>query len=91
MRVWAKSLGLRREVRSRFSVMTACDKRPSHLFNGKCWCKVQSPAIKGFLNVLIAISAVFMQWHPAGANCIVIFSSYSRKAMRSVDNSLTRI
>ena len=84
-------LGLRREVRSRFSVMTDCGKRLSHLFNGECFCAMQSPAIKLFLNVLIALSAAFLRWLPAGANCTVSFSSDSRKAMWSVDTSLSRI
>ena len=64
-------------------------KRMSHLFNGKFLCAVHSPSIKLFLNVLIALSAAFLQWHPAGANWRVMFSLVSRKEMKSVDTSLS--
>ena len=71
--------------------MTAIGKRLSHLFNGNFLCDMHSPAIKWFLNVLIALSAAFLRWHPAGANWTVVFSSVSRKAMRSVYTSLSRM
>ena len=63
----------------------------SHLFNGKFLCAVHSPAIKWFLTVLIALSAAFLRWHPEVTNWTVIFSLVSRKAMRSVDTSLSRM
>ena len=75
----------------RFSVITACGKRLYHLFKGKFLCAVHNPAMKWFFNVLIALSAAFLQWHPAGANWTVIFSSVSRNSMRSVETSLSRM
>ena len=63
----------------------------SHLLNGKFLCAVHIPAIKWFLNILIALSAAFLRWHPAGANWKVMFSLVSRKAMRYVDTSLSRM
>ena len=42
-------------------------------------------------NVLIALSAAFLRWHPAGANWTVMFSSVSRNSMRSVNTSFLRM
>ena len=61
------------------------------MFKGDFLCAVHNPAMKWFFNVLIALSAAFLQWHPAGANWTVMFSSVLRKAMRSVDTSLSRM
>ena len=49
------------------------------------------PSNKMVLNVLIALYAAFLRWHLAGANWTVMFSSFLRKEMRSVDTSLSRM
>ena len=45
--------------------------------------------MKWFFNVLIALSAAFLRWHPTGTNWTMRFSSVSRTSMRSVDTSLS--
>ena len=61
------------------------------MFKGKFLCAVHNPAMKWFFNVLIALSAAFLRWHPASANWTVIFSSVSKNSMRSVETSLSRM
>jgi hypothetical protein len=68
MCVYAESLGLILDVPKMFNVMTACGNNLSQRCIGNDLPVEQSPAIKWYLNDLIALSAAFRLWLYGGTN-----------------------
>ena len=62
------SLGLIRDGRRRFRVISACSRRVSHWFKGKSGYVLQIPATKWFLKVRIPLSAAFRLWLCGGTS-----------------------
>jgi hypothetical protein len=68
MFVAAEILGLILDVLNMFNVMTACGNHLSHKCIGNDFSVEQSPAIKWYLNDIIARSAEFRLWLYGGTN-----------------------
>jgi hypothetical protein len=68
MCVDAESVGLILDVLNMFNVITACGKNLSHRCIVNDLSVEQSPAIKWYLNDLIALSAAFRRWLYGGTN-----------------------
>ena len=64
----ADNLGLSLDARNRFNVMVAWSSSLSHKCKGKSLSTLHNPAMKWFLNVLIARSAAFRRWMPGGTS-----------------------
>ena len=71
----AESLGLTLKPRSRFRVWSAWGSSLSHRFIGKLGGVEHRPAMKWFLNVWIALSALLRRWRPDGVSWNLMYWS----------------
>ena len=69
----AESDGLRRDERRRLSVSMHCKRSLSQNEAGKCGSYLHRPALRWFLNVMIALSAALRRWRYAGTNWCFTF------------------
>ena len=77
-----------RDARRRFSVRLAWGTSLSHRWSGKSLSHVANPAMKWFLNVLIARSAALLRWMYGGANSNVASSS-TMNSLSALEHSLS--
>ena len=86
---YAERLGLMRDARNRFSVMSAWGRSLSQRDIGNSGSVVQSPAIKWFFSVRIARSAAFARCTPGGTSCIWMLL-FAIKSCNIVEHSLSK-
>ena len=78
-----------RDGRRRLRVITACGISLSQMWRGKVGSTEQSPAMKWFLNVCMARSALFLRCRPDGVSWKSM-SSLVISLMRAREASLSR-